>query len=290
MTTPVTVARHVDRVRTKAMGGPTEQVDKNALIIAPDDVRKTDPFLLMAEDWFSEPGFEWHPHRGIETVTVVLDGVLEHGDSLGHAGALEPGDIQWMTAGSGIIHRELAFRNEHAHTLQLWLNLPTGKRMVQTRYQDVRQENQAKIEAPGVLVRVVSGTAGEVSGPAENHWPITGLMVTLEPGSTYAPVLAPEDRTFAYVIEGKATIAGQPVAAGQVAWSDPMDVTEPTSLELTGADPEQRSTVMVFSGKPIRESIVFGGPFVMSTRAEVEQAYVDFRRGKFGPIPRLARL
>lgn len=98
-----TVARIEDKVRL----GPDSQVDDKALIITPQDPHATDPFLLFAEDWFSEPGFEWHPHRGIETVTMVLDGVLEHGD------------IQWMTAGRGIIHRELAFKNEYAHTLQL---------------------------------------------------------------------------------------------------------------------------------------------------------------------------
>ncbi|MEV6767217.1 pirin family protein [Nocardia sp. NPDC051030] len=290
MTTSVPVSRKIDRVRTKAMGGPTEQVDKNALVISPENVSQTDPFLLMAEDWFSSPGFEWHPHRGVETVTVVLDGVLEHGDSLGHAGALEPGDIQWMTAGRGIIHRELAYRNEHAHTLQLWLNLPADKRMVETRYQDLRLADQATLEAPGVLVRVVSGTASGITGPAENHWPITGLIVTLEPGSSYSPLLSPEDRAFAYVLEGNATMAGTAVAEGQVAWSDPMDVPDPTTLEIRGTDPERRTTVILFAGKPIREPIVFGGPFVMGTRDEIEQAYRDFRHGKFGPIPRLQRL
>ncbi|MFE3193547.1 pirin family protein [Nocardia sp. NPDC059240] len=284
------VARKVDRVRTKAMGGPTDQVDKNALIIAPDDVTRTDPFLLMAEDWFSTPGFEWHPHRGLETVTVVLDGMLEHGDSLGHAGSLEPGDVQWMTAGRGIIHRELAYHNEFAHTLQLWLNLPNGQRMTETHYQDLRLADQGRIEAPGVLVRVVSGSQSEITGPAENQWPITGLIVTLEPGSRYTPLLAPEDRAFVYAIQGDATVGGTPVTDGQVAWSDPMNVTDPTGLELVGTDPDRPTTLMVFSGRPIRESIVFGGPFVMGTRDDIEQAYLDFRRGKFGPIPRLARL
>jgi len=120
--------RTVDRVEAKTRLGPDAQVDDKAIIIMPNDPRRTDPFLALAEDWFSEPGFEWHPHRGIETVTTVLDGILEHGDNLGNAGALQPGDVQWMTAGRGIIHRELAFRNELAHTLQLWVNLPASKK------------------------------------------------------------------------------------------------------------------------------------------------------------------
>jgi redox-sensitive bicupin YhaK (pirin superfamily) len=105
------------------------------MVIAPGDAARTEPLLMLSEDSFSSPGFEWHPHRGVGTVTMVLDGVLEHGDSLGHTGALEPGDVQWMTAGRGIIHRELAFRDEHAHTLQLWVNLPAAKKLVETRYQ-----------------------------------------------------------------------------------------------------------------------------------------------------------
>ena len=116
--------RTVARVETKRQLGPDAQVDDKAMIIGPDAPASTDPFLVLSEDWFSSPGFEWHPHRGVETVTTVLDGVLEHGDNAGHARALEPGDVQWMTAGRGIIHRELAYRNEHAHTLQLWVNMP----------------------------------------------------------------------------------------------------------------------------------------------------------------------
>ena len=87
---------------------------------------RTDPFVLLSEDWFSSSGFDWHPHRGLETVTFVLDGVLEHGDNVGNSGTLEPGDVQWMTAGRGIIHREHAFRYEHTHLLQLWVNLPAN--------------------------------------------------------------------------------------------------------------------------------------------------------------------
>jgi len=109
--------RHVDRIATKVDHGPTAQSDSSSIIIAPDNVRLIDPFLIMGEEWWRSPGFDWHPHRGIETITVVLDGVLEHGDSLGNSGLLEGGDVQWMTAGRGVIHRELAFRNERVHVM-----------------------------------------------------------------------------------------------------------------------------------------------------------------------------
>ncbi len=184
--TTTSFLRTADRVTRKQRLGPDAQVDDKAMIIAPADPRLTDPFLFLAEDWFSSPGFEWHPHRGIETVTTVLDGVLEHGDNIGNAGALQPGDVQWMTAGRGIIHRELAYRDEHAHTLQLWLNLPARSKMVGTRYQDVLAGSRPRVTLPGVVVDVVSGTVAGVTGPALNHWPVQGAVVTLDPGVGYA--------------------------------------------------------------------------------------------------------
>jgi len=156
--------RTVTRVTTKQRLGPDAQVDDKAIVIAPTDPSLTDPFLALSEDWFSEPGFEWHPHRGLETITTVLDGVLEHGDNIGNAGALHSGDVQWMTAGRGIIHRELAFRNEHAHTLQLWLNLPARSKMVDTRYQDLLAASRPALTSPGVVIDVISGLRPALPG------------------------------------------------------------------------------------------------------------------------------
>ena len=125
---PATITRRTAaRVEDRLHLGPDAQVDDKSLLVTPAAPRLTDPFLVLAGDLFGSPGFDWHPHRGLETVTLVLDGVLEHGDNLGNAGALTAGDVQWMTAGRGIIHRELAFRDERAHTLQLWVNLPAGR-------------------------------------------------------------------------------------------------------------------------------------------------------------------
>ena len=171
----MSAARVVSRVEDKVRLGPDAQVDDKAIIIMPRDPRATDPFLALAEDWFSEPGFEWHPHRGIETVTMVLDGVLEHGDNAGNAGALMPGDVQWMTAGRGIIHRELAFRNEHAHTLQLWVNLPARRKMVETGYQDLRATSRPRT--------TIAGRAGRRrlrNGRGDDR---TGAQPASDPGS-----------------------------------------------------------------------------------------------------------
>jgi redox-sensitive bicupin YhaK (pirin superfamily) len=283
-------SRSVQRVTSKKPLGPDAQVDAKAVIIAPTDPARTDPFLLLSEDWFSDPGFEWHPHRGLETVTTVLGGVLEHGDSLGNAGALQTGDVQWMTAGRGIIHRELAFRNERAHTLQLWLNLPRRAKLTATRYQDVLAAGRPRVSLPGVTVDVVSGTVAGATGPALNHHPVQGALVTMDPAASFDYRLPDSHRAFAYVVSGELTLAGRTVAAGQTAWSDPVGRTGSGALGLTAADSDGPTQVMVYSGEPLREPVVFGGPFVMNQRSEIAQAYRDLDRGAFGKVPRQARL
>lgn len=278
--------RGVVRVSGKRRLGPDAQVDDKALVFDPGDPALTDPFLVMVEDWFSAPGFDWHPHRGLETVTTVLDGVLEHGDSLGNAGALHPGDVQWMTAGRGIIHREVAYRDEHAHTLQLWLNLPAADKMADTRYQDLLAVHRPKVTLPGAVIDVASGTIAGQAGPASNHWPIQGATVTIDPATAIGYPLPADHRAFAYVLSGEVEIAGWPVRAGEVAWSDPAQ----GALRLVTPDQDERSVVMIYSGRPIGEPVVLGGPFVMNAAHEIEQAFRDFRAGRFGEVPRQARL
>ncbi|MFC3499599.1 pirin family protein [Micromonospora krabiensis] len=271
--------------------GPTATSDHSALIIAPGRDAWTDPFLLMGEELVNQPGFEWHPHRGLETVTLILDGALEHGDSLGNAGVLGPGDVQWMTAGRGIIHREVAARSERAHILQLWVNLPASQKFVPTRYQDLRAGEHAMHTEPGVLVQLISGESGSACGPAVNHWPILGMLITLDPRTAYPQVLDGDQRAFAYVVSGRLTIAGRTVHAGQTAWSDPVSRQgDPTTLTLATGDGDEQTRVMLFAGRPIGESVYASGPFVMNNRAEIEQAYRDFHSGKFGRIPRHTRL
>jgi quercetin 2,3-dioxygenase len=311
------IPRRIDRTHAVTPLGPDAQVDNKALVIPPGNFSLADPFLLLSEDWFSSPGFEWHPHRGLETVTIVLDGALEHGDNLGSAGVLGPGDVQWMTAGRGIIHRELAFRNEHAHTLQLWVNLPRSQKMAQTRYQDLRADTQGVLAAPGSQVSVISGAggaatgraatggaatggaatggAGTVTGPARNHWPITGLRIAIEPGAAFTQRLPAHDRAFLYVLSGRVRAAGRTLAAGDVAWSDPVRTAhvgaqQSSTLELRAPAGDEVATLILFAGQPIGDPVSVGGPFVMNTRAEISQAFNDFHSGKFGQVPRRARL
>lgn len=287
MTGGMMETRSTVRVETKTRLGPDAQVDDKYLIIAPRP-QLTDPFLMLSEDYFSSPGFEWHPHRGLETVTLVLDGVLEHGDSVGNTGALTTGDVQWMTAGKGIIHRELAFRDERAHTLQLWVNLPRSRKLTGTRYQDLLASRRPVISRDGVQIDVIAGQVDDVTGLAVNEWPISGAIITLDPGTRLDHPLPARDRAFLYVLSGAFTIAGSVVGAGQVAWSDPVGGAGTSSIALeTG---ETGGVVMVYSGEPIREPIAMGGPFVMNTEAEIVQAFRDFHGGEFGDVPRQARL
>ncbi|HYD10348.1 MAG TPA: pirin family protein [Acidimicrobiales bacterium] len=284
--------RTISRIHPIVPMGSDGQVDKKAAVLPPGYFEMFDPFLLMFEDWFSTPGFDWHPHRGIETVTVVVDGALEHGDSRGNAGVLAPGGIQWMTAGNGIIHREMAHRDEHVHTLQLWVNLPSTHKMVDSRYQDFTPDTMATHDdGRGARLELVSGRTNGIAGPADNHHPITGGTVRLEPGATITLDLPSEDRAFVYALTGNVTVGAQraPLAAGEVAWSDP----DPSATQLTlaaSAEQDAPATLVTFSGRPINERIVARGPFVMNDEAEIAAAYTDFRSGRFGDIPRLARV
>jgi hypothetical protein len=282
--------RTLDRVEEARRLGPDAQVDDKALAFAPADPALTDPFLIMAEDWFSTPGFEWHPHRGIETVTLVLDGVLEHGDNLGHAGVLEPGEVQWMTAGKGIVHRELAYRDEHAHVLQLWLNLPKAKKLTDSRYQDLTRAGMRRLRAPGAVIDVHAGTVGDVTGTARTHQSVQGLVAVIDPLASYRLAVPAEHRLFAHVIDGTALIGGRAVPAGRTGWSDPVPDADATVLDLAVPDGDAPARIMVYSGTPLREPVAFGGPFVMTSRTEIDEAFRDFRAGAFGPVPRQARL
>ena len=281
-----TVARVEDKVH---LGGDSQVDDRNA-VIAPTNPTLTDPFLLLAEDWFSTAGFDWHPHRGLETVTLVLDGVLEHGDNLGNVGALVGGDVQWMTAGRGIIHREQAFRDERAHILQLWVNLPGELKMVPTRYQDLRSSGRPQIERDGVRLDVISGDLGDAAGPALTHWPITGALLTLEPGRSHEHVLPGRDRAFFYVLAGEAVVGGRRVRSGQIAWSDPVPGSATSAMTVATGEGDEPAVIMAYSGPPIGQPVVMGGPFVMNTEAEISDAFTDFRSGRFGEVPRQARL
>ena len=260
----------------------------NRPLIAPGHWADFDPFLVLMEDWMREPGgFPDHPHRGIETVTFVLDGELHHADNRGNSGVLGADDVQWMTAGRGIIHAELPNQDRSSHTLQLWLNLPSSRKMVESDYQDLLATQAVSLEDARAAIRVISGSVEGVSSPTRLHTPVQYLDVRVEAGARVSVPVPAAHNAFVLVLDGVVRVGPDLVQgeAGQVMWLDfpPLGVTGASALELRADVP---SRALVVSGEPIREPVVAGGPFVMNTEEEIVQAYRDFHSGKFGgPTP-----
>lgn len=262
----------------------------NRPLIEPGHWADFDPFLLLMEDWMREPGgFPDHPHRGIETVTLVLDGELWHADNRGNSGILGADDIQWMTAGGGIIHAELPNRERASHTLQLWLNLPSAQKMGESGYQDLPAAQARTFQDDRASLRLVSGTVEGVAPPIRTQTPVQYLDVRLEAdGRASVPIPAPHNG-FVLVIEGAVRVGAErvPATAGQVLWLDyPRAPASDPGLDTLEVFSQTPARLLVVTGTPIREPVVAYGPFVMNTQDEIIAAYRDFHSGKFGgPTP-----
>ena len=266
--------RQVSRIERVIPQGPSSQVEAKQLVIGAEGWEKTSPFLFLSEDWFGRPkGFETHPHRGMQTVTIVLEGALEHRDHTGAHGRLGAGDVQWMTAGHGVLHSEMPCGDETAHTLQLWLNLPAKLKMIPARYQDQRLENTPVRIVPGGKVVVYAGRSGEVSHPHGSDYPMSLLDIRLGAGARLAQEVSTQDRGFVYVLDGRAAIGEKDVKKGGVAWFEPGEGSE---LVLEAKEDVRG---VLFAGEPIYEPAVAYGPFVMNTRQEIEQAFRDYQAG-----------
>jgi redox-sensitive bicupin YhaK (pirin superfamily) len=255
----------------------------NRPLIAPGQWADFDPFLVLMEDWMREPGgFPDHPHRGIETVTLVLDGELWHADNRGNSGVLGANDVQWMTAGKGIIHAELPNEHSTSHTLQLWLNLPSERKMVESDYQDLLSVASLRVEDDRANIRLISGGLDGVVSPTRNHTPVQYLDMQVEAGGRVSIPVPAAHNGFVYVVEGTARFGSslETGNAGQVLWLDfPRTDRGESTLDIVGETP---SRFLVVTGTPIRERVVAYGPFVMNTEEEILQAYRDFHGGLFG--------
>lgn len=285
MTTAFELPEHpVAEVRDRVDGGPTAQVDRNALLLPMGDPAAHDPFLFLVEDWYSDVGFDWHPHRGFETITYVVDGELEHRDNRGGHGILEAGDAQWMTAGRGVIHAEVPYRHQPVQTLQLWINLPAADKMVAPAYQDLRGAQMPTRTEDGVRVRVFSGRSGGVAGPAANHVPVTMVDARLEPGRALRQEIPAGQRGFAYLLSGIGFFGPEraPARAGQMVHLEADAVDSALTIEADGPDGLH---FLLWTGAPLGEPVVARGPFVMNTPEQIEQAVTDYRNGDFGPMP-----
>jgi redox-sensitive bicupin YhaK (pirin superfamily) len=251
--------------------------------IAPKVSNEFDPFLLFDHFAFNDPiegpirGFPYHPHRGIETVTYMLEGSVHHRDSLGNSGLIGPGDVQWMTSGRGILHEEMPRRGPSGaiYGFQLWVNLPSALKMTEPRYQEVSAAAIPSTELDGATVRVVAGEAGGVHGSVTEiaAKPIY-MEVSLRPDSVFVQPIPAGHTALAYVFEGEGLFAGQTVPAVKlVKFGDGDHIRVQT----------ENSPVrfMLIGGAPFGEPIAPYGPFVMNTMEEIQQTLVELRNGTF---------
>ncbi len=261
------------------------------------DLGLLDPFIHMDQmgevDYApGEPkGTPWHPHRGFETVTYLMDGTFEHQDSNGGGGLITNGDTQWMTAGGGILHIEkppesLVMSGGLFHGIQLWVNLPRTQKLVAPRYQDLRGNSVALLASPdgGTLVRLIAGAVAGHAGPGSTYTPMTMLHATIAAGGSLTLPWQPDFNALVYALAGSGYAGAPgpdraPLATGQLAVFGNGDVL------TVAAGPSQDLDVLVLGGRPIREPVAWGGPFVMNTRDEVVQAFEDFQQGRLGTVP-----
>jgi redox-sensitive bicupin YhaK (pirin superfamily) len=253
-----------------------------------------DPFIHMDQmgevDYApGEPkGTDWHPHRGFETVTYMIDGTFQHQDSHGGGGIISNGATQWMTAGSGILHIEtppeaLVIKGGLFHGIQLWVNLPARDKMVAPRYQSLEADQVVLLASDdgGSLVRLIAGDLGDHHGPGATYTPITVAHATVAPGSRLHLPWRSDFNALAYVLSGEGTAGSdaRPITSGQLVRFGAGD-----SIVL-GANAARPLEVLLLGGRPIREPVATYGPFVMNTRAELQQAMDDYQAGKLGRVP-----
>jgi quercetin 2,3-dioxygenase len=263
-------------------------------------LKELDPFLLVDEMGpvtyapGEAVGAPDHPHRGFETVTYALAGEFEHEDSAGHRGVLGPGDVQWMTAGGGIVHSEMPSRRVReeggrVHGFQIWVNLPAKLKMAPPRYQEIKAEKipDATAQDGKVRVRVIAGEALGARAVIDTNTPISYFDFTLEPGADVNFPIASEQQVFAYVFGGQAELGneGTRVADGQLGLFGKGD-----AVRLRSPEGGEGARLLVLGGVPIGEPVARYGPFVMNSPHEITQAFRDYEAGKLGSITRTARV
>ena len=254
-------------------------------VLSPGSWEMFDPFIILAEDWFKKGTFSDHPHRGFQTITYVIDGRLEHTDNTGGHGILESGDVQYMNAGRGARHAEEAVDDDIAHTLQLWLNLPSELKTTEASYQDVYSEDCPLVPFEGGQLKVYAGKLYGVTGPLNSHVPFCLSELSLSQGTSFTLRLPENYNSFVYVLSGNLDFTKEKVnllKTGVAHLTFNEEGSDENDSELV-IKANERSKILIYSGKPIREEMVAHGPFVMNTMEEVHVAVSDFHSGKFGP-------
>lgn len=262
------------------------------------DLRYLDPFIMMDQigevEWAvgEAKGTPWHPHRGFETVTYLLQGGFRHQDSHGGGGIIGEGDTQWMTAGGGVLHieaptDELLRAGGVVHGIQLWVNLPKAQKWAEPRYQDIGGSSLGLLASAdgGALIRLIAGGIGGQSGPGNTHTPIELLHLTVPAGARVTLPWPTDYNALAYVLAGQGSVGAErrPIAMGQAAMFGAGD-----SVSLIADDIQEgrapNMEVLLLGGRPIGEPVAWAGPFVMNTEDEVRQAFEDHRAGRLGAI------
>jgi len=254
-------------------------------IIGTQELNMLDPFLLLDAFESDQPqdyigGFPSHPHRGFETVTYLLAGRMRHKDSAGNEGVIEPGGVQWMTAGRGIVHSEMPEQeNGLLMGFQLWVNLPAQAKMSEPGYQEFPpSETPLELRENGTEIRVISGVTSQgTTGVVKNdHVNPTYMDVSLPAGATFEQAVGMNDNTFLFVIDGELEVGGQGASLGRRTLGILGDGSQ---VNVTA--PSQTSRFLLVSGRPINEPVARGGPFVMNTKEEIMQAFDDYKHNRF---------
>ncbi len=244
------------------------------------DTADFDPFLMLDSFDSTDPedyiaGFPLHPHRGIETITYLIAGRIDHEDSLGNKGVIHSGESQWMTAGSGILHQEMPQPSERMLGLQLWLNLPAAKKMANPAYLTITPDMIPMVQKDTMQVRVLSGRFEGASGVSPRHIAASIFDVALDVGATAQLPVNPDEMVFVFLIEGDGIIGGQTIPAKTAVLfgeGDTISVSAPQTFALR---------FIFFSGKALHEPVAWGGPIVMNTREELDHAFNELQRGTF---------
>ena len=257
------------------------------MVVSPDEFPSNDPFILLADDRLDlregQPAGGPHPHAGFETVTLMLEGSLHDRDE----GVLEAGDVQWMTAGRGIIHGENVVPRGRTRLLQLWLTLPKSQRAAAPAFQNIPRDSVPVRREPGAEVRLYSGRSGSDQAPTRNHVPVTLADIRLDPGVTLDQDLPSTYNGFLYLLEGSAGAgAGEALLEmGQVGWLDRPQDGAPSTLRITSG--ARGARLALYAGQPQNDRIVIQGPFVADSRHDIARLYQEYRDGQF---PRLSEL
>ena len=258
------------------------------------NLREFDPFLLLDEmgpiviSFEDAKGAPDHPHRGFETVTYMIDGVFEHKDSQGHSGKIKTGDVQWMTAGSGVIHsempeKEFSQKGGTLHGFQLWVNLPKKDKMMNPRYQDIPANKIPIIQKDGIKVKVIAGESMGKKAVIQTMTPIMYLHFTIQPNAHVVQTIPQNYNAFAYVVNGKGFFGDQQISAHK----EQIVLFEQDGNEIiikASNDISSPLDVLLIAGVPLGEPVVRYGPFVMNTEDEIAQAILDYNTGKMGKI------